>query len=283
MAARGEQHPSVLQIGQACLTLHPPLQVRDEKGRRRLHGAFTGGFSAGYFNTVGSKEGWAPSTFVSSRANKAAHQQRPEDFMDEEDLAELRQAESKKLAATEEYDPLLGNRLPKDAGAPEGIEGALKDLVEPNRERVGDKLLRKMGWREGQGVGPRISWKARKRQAAQLGIDLGPDEEGEDEQEREKHLWPPLDRKLVLFEQRLEREGVGYVRGKRLGDLAFNEKPKGAAPGPSKQMPIGGVHSWLYLSLYITDTLTFPSPPSSQVHSVSVLSKTPTRTTKMSL
>lgn len=32
-------------------------QVRDEKGRRRLHGAFTGGFSAGYFNSVGSKEG----------------------------------------------------------------------------------------------------------------------------------------------------------------------------------------------------------------------------------
>ncbi|CAG8761067.1 11679_t:CDS:2, partial [Acaulospora colombiana] len=31
-------------------------EVRDEQGRRRLHGAFTGGFSAGYFNTVGSKE-----------------------------------------------------------------------------------------------------------------------------------------------------------------------------------------------------------------------------------
>lgn len=31
--------------------------VKDEKGRRRFHGAFTGGFSAGYFNTVGSKEG----------------------------------------------------------------------------------------------------------------------------------------------------------------------------------------------------------------------------------
>jgi hypothetical protein len=26
--------------------------VTDEKGRRRFHGAFTGGFSAGYFNTV---------------------------------------------------------------------------------------------------------------------------------------------------------------------------------------------------------------------------------------
>jgi hypothetical protein len=33
------------------------LQVRDEKGRRRFHGAFTGGFSAGYYNSVGSKEG----------------------------------------------------------------------------------------------------------------------------------------------------------------------------------------------------------------------------------
>lgn len=29
----------------------------DERGRRRFHGAFTGGFSAGYFNTVGSKHG----------------------------------------------------------------------------------------------------------------------------------------------------------------------------------------------------------------------------------
>lgn len=33
------------------------FQVRDEEGRRRFHGAFTGGYSAGYYNTVGSKEG----------------------------------------------------------------------------------------------------------------------------------------------------------------------------------------------------------------------------------
>jgi hypothetical protein len=30
-------------------------EVTDEQGRRRFHGAFTGGFSAGYYNTVGSK------------------------------------------------------------------------------------------------------------------------------------------------------------------------------------------------------------------------------------
>jgi hypothetical protein len=32
-------------------------QVHDENGIRRFHGAFTGGFSAGYFNSVGTKEG----------------------------------------------------------------------------------------------------------------------------------------------------------------------------------------------------------------------------------
>ena len=31
--------------------------VTDKQGRRRFHGAFTGGFSAGYYNTVGTKEG----------------------------------------------------------------------------------------------------------------------------------------------------------------------------------------------------------------------------------
>jgi len=64
-------------------------EVLDSEGRRRLHGAFTGGFSAGYFNTVGSKEGWTPSTFVSSRSNRAKiTAQRTEDFMDAEDVAE---------------------------------------------------------------------------------------------------------------------------------------------------------------------------------------------------
>lgn len=59
--------------------------VTDKQGRRRFHGAFTGGFSAGFFNTVGSLEGWKPSSFKSSRAQKQKiSQQKPEDYMDEE-------------------------------------------------------------------------------------------------------------------------------------------------------------------------------------------------------
>lgn len=62
--------------------------MTDEKGRQRFHGAFTGGFSAGYFNTVGSKEGWAPASFQSSRKERAETKKslRPEDFMDDEVL-----------------------------------------------------------------------------------------------------------------------------------------------------------------------------------------------------
>lgn len=57
----------------------------DERGRRRFHGAFTGGFSAGYFNSVGSKEGWAPSTFKSSRLDRGSKKsQNVLDFMDDE-------------------------------------------------------------------------------------------------------------------------------------------------------------------------------------------------------
>lgn len=48
-----------------------PLQeqtVKDAKGRyQRFHGAFTGGFSAGYFNTVGTKEGEIRDTSLSAR------------------------------------------------------------------------------------------------------------------------------------------------------------------------------------------------------------------------
>ena len=63
--------------------------VRDERGRRRFHGAFTGGFSAGYWNTVGSVEGFTPKIFSSSRKNKYEQSSlgaKPEDFMDDEDF-----------------------------------------------------------------------------------------------------------------------------------------------------------------------------------------------------
>ena len=44
--------------------------VTDRNGKRRFHGAFTGGFSAGFFNTVDTPQGFVPSHFKSSRRGK---------------------------------------------------------------------------------------------------------------------------------------------------------------------------------------------------------------------
>ena len=48
--------PEDPEVSKKPIPLHEQV-VTDDRGRRRFHGAFTGGFSAGYFNTVGSKEG----------------------------------------------------------------------------------------------------------------------------------------------------------------------------------------------------------------------------------
>ena len=136
--------------------------VTDTEGRRRFHGAFTGGFSAGYFNTVGTKEGWQPSTFVSSRSKKMEQRaQRPEDFMDEEDIGEFGIA-PKRITTKEKFsvldrEPQSRKRVVEADDALRVIPGepVLQDLVLPVKMSVGVELLKKMGWKEGQGIGPR--------------------------------------------------------------------------------------------------------------------------------
>ncbi|XP_059238034.1 G patch domain-containing protein 1 isoform X2 [Mustela nigripes] len=158
-----------------------PLQdqtVRDEKGRyKRFHGAFSGGFSAGYFNTVGSKEGWTPSSFVSSRQNRADKAVLgPEDFMDEEDLSEFGIA-PKAIVTTDDFASKTKDRIREKArqlaAATAPIPGAtlLDDLITPAKLSIGFELLRKMGWKEGQGVGPRVKRKPR-RQKPDPGVKI---------------------------------------------------------------------------------------------------------------
>lgn len=186
--------------------------VTDEKGRRRFHGAFTGGFSAGYFNTVGTKEGWAPSQFTSSRSNRAKAQQTAEDFMDEEDLDSIRSTQ--KLSVNKEFD-ILGGTQAELAGKA-STSDVLMNMIQPGKDKIGEKLLRKMGWREGQGVGPRVSAKARRRQAKELNVKL--DMEEEDDDLTAKHFFAPLDRPLVLYPEKTNSWGLGYKTGATLVD-----------------------------------------------------------------
>ena len=145
----------------------PVIQAREhgEKILRgsdmpRLHGAFTGGFSAGFFNTVGSKEGFVPTTFVSSRQNRAQSQeQKASDFMDQEDMSEhgitpreIRASEDFMSDMKAEQDSAeIVKRLPSSS-IPE-LGTAISDLVAPAKRNIGTRLLMSMGWRHGKKVG----------------------------------------------------------------------------------------------------------------------------------
>ncbi|XVE56710.1 hypothetical protein DITRI_Ditri04bG0032700 [Diplodiscus trichospermus] len=134
-------------------------EVRDEEGRRRFHGAFTGGFSAGYYNTVSTKEGWTPQTFTSSRKNRAeVKQQSIFNFLDEDEKAEL---EGQHLGTSSQFDTFgftAAEYARKQADKeqkqrPSAIPGPVPDeLVLPASESIGVKLLLKMGWRHGRAI-----------------------------------------------------------------------------------------------------------------------------------
>ncbi|KAK3820017.1 MAG: hypothetical protein J3Q66DRAFT_165653 [Benniella sp.] len=188
--------------------------VRDEQGRRRFHGAFTGGYSAGYYNTVGSKEGWTPSEFVSSRDKRSERKvMKPEDFMDEEDKQML--ADSARLMATSDFDTAGSTRrdIERKRAAARSMQtsgsvlGALPDsliddIIVPSSEPVGIRLLKRMGWKSGQGIGPRVSRRQKKP------------EDGGHSDEDDEHLanvtFAPIDSAVVVFINKTNHQGLGF-------------------------------------------------------------------------
>lgn len=215
-------------------------EARDEQGRRRFHGAFTGGFSAGYFNTVGSKEGWTPTNYVSSRnARNERKEARPEDYMDEEDLEAM--AGARKLVATEEFDILGGTERELAArrkqqqeeeargGGLDMIGSSLINMFGPPKDSVGVRLLRKMGWRPGQGIGPRIKRRIQDE-----------DDDGQDEDEDEtlnNMTFAPRDTPIENFQAKRDTYGLGFdlsasvpevAEMKRLRELARQKETSGA-------------------------------------------------------
>ncbi|KAK9455491.1 hypothetical protein V1511DRAFT_497884 [Dipodascopsis uninucleata] len=173
-------------------------EARDERGRKRFHGAFTGGFSAGYFNTVGSKEGWTPKSFRSSRSDRAKPQTfRPEDFMDEEDLADIRESET------------IESNQSSFSGAVDSPGRSGIDLLLGSKKKdtsMGYILLRKIGWRDGFGIGP-----VRERLI-----------------EGRKVMAPPLKSAAILlqFVPKTSLHGLGYHNQ----DVGLKQSPKLLAP-----------------------------------------------------
>ncbi|KAJ9082542.1 hypothetical protein DSO57_1003701 [Entomophthora muscae] len=185
-------------------------EARDERGRRRFHGAFTGGFSAGYFNTVGSKEGWAPSEVAPTKeGRKETIIRKPEDYMDEEDLEDIRR--SKETVAVhaddEDFSSMEAKRralasLPNAIGA---APDSLLDLfIEQPKEALGATILKQMGWKPGYGIGPRRPQENPHK--TYLGEASGISYTG-----MKTLLVPPPDTPLVVFSPQSHKEGVNLV------------------------------------------------------------------------
>ncbi|KAG9063471.1 hypothetical protein KI688_004355 [Linnemannia hyalina] len=167
--------------------------VKDEQGRRRFHGAFTGGFSAGYYNTVGSAEG------------------SPEDFMDEEDKQML--SDATRITATDDFGASgsAQRELARKRAAAMNMQasgsvlGALSDamiddLIIPTSESIGARLLKRMGWKPGQGIGPRVSRRQRNPKADPLSDDDAPTNVS----------FAPIDSAIIVFANKSNRFGLGF-------------------------------------------------------------------------
>lgn len=208
---------------------------------------------------------------------KQRAEQRPEDYMDEEDLAELKA--SRTFKTTEGYgggqarpeDAFAGlgstptastsNANAQDPGYSAAVANSLKDLVKPGSRRIGQKIMTKMGWRPGQGIGPRISYARRKEQMREMGMQLDDEEDDQEDEEATKHTFAPLDRTVLTFENKENQWGLGYVPGQTLGGR-FQDQNSGLAgssysvpvsdharfgrngqkgdAGPQSRMPVGG-------------------------------------------
>jgi len=212
----------------ASVPVHEQV-VTDEEGRRRFHGAFTGGFSAGYYNTVGSKDGWQPSTFKSSRKNKdhVRNSYRPEDFMDEEDMGDFGIA-PKTIMTRNDFsgnnrkrnyqDEKLVQEHQRTSTLVLGPE-LLQSLVVPARSNIGIRLLKKLGWKEGQGVGDRIhgnrpltQFEMIKKKYTEESQILTPTKDNEQDDPRtfEEVTFAPKDTMPVPVKPKDNLFGVGY-------------------------------------------------------------------------
>lgn len=156
-----------------------PVYTKSRSTKRnktaRLHGAFKGGFSAGHFNTVGSKKGWKPSyeaegedvttkdvegdyytrpewrTKARSKSNlssvKGRKKQTVSDFMDEEDENLFGGPDN----VNDEFSHDLDRNISKQNI---NSDKSIEDLLSGDFSRIkgegsiGKRLLRVLGWRE---------------------------------------------------------------------------------------------------------------------------------------
>lgn len=126
-------------------------------------------------------------------------------------------------------------------------------LLPPPSDSVGARILRKMGWRVGQGIGPRLNYRQKRLQDATLGLagddnaDLDPEEGGEES----KHTYAPRDTPLLLPSRKTDTHGHGYQPGMSLYEGSGTKN--GSAPtGPN----LSGIRRDSSMSTQETESMT---------------------------
>lgn len=117
--------------------------------------------------------------------------------MDEEDLADA--AEAQKLQTAGSFAG-LGTT---EGGVASG--DCLLGLFRPAVSTMGVKLLQRMGWRQGQGIGPKVYRRAQVGEGDQAGHE-----------ELKMHLFAPRASQMITFSKKSDHKGLGYVTEARL-------------------------------------------------------------------
>lgn len=118
--------------------------------------------------------------------------------MDDEDLAAAE--ESKRIETSQAFAGLGVSE--NDIGSAQGLAG----LFHVQGETMGTILLKKMGWKEGQGIGPRV------RRRANLDLATRPES-------NDTYLFAPENVAMIRFIRKSDRKGLGYEGESRLTPL----------------------------------------------------------------
>ena len=126
--------------------------------------------------------------------------------MDEEDIADAEEA--RKVQTADSYSA-IGSTADEISH-----KAMVMDLFKTTGETMGVKLLRKMGWRDGQGIGPKVRRKARLGEEA--GLDSG--------ELQETHLFAPENSEMIAFGRKSDRKGLGFEGEGRLDETSTPEQ-----------------------------------------------------------
>jgi G patch domain-containing protein 1 len=103
----------------------------------------------------------------------------------------------------------------------------------PLEDSPGVRLLKKMGWRLGQGIGPRVSWRTRKIQdllaagKSRNGVDI---DALDDDEEAKRHMYPPRDTIVPRVPMKTDVYGLGFQAGAGLIESLGKKQPQSKGP-----------------------------------------------------